>query len=142
MELLLIQRNQYYNPLFDLNKVDNNAQHLLYTEIPQTLCLGKKKLNLETEDNKEHKRNCIMFNPKQSEQFHLCQILLHACGPTCFEDLLTFNGVRFNSFVETTYARRIQPIIMNGVHYSSKIRKHKYAISVTSTLHLFVDETF
>lgn len=40
-ELLLIQRNQYYNPLFDLNKIDNNAQHLLCIEIPQTLCLGK-----------------------------------------------------------------------------------------------------
>lgn len=39
-ELLLIQRNQYYNPLYDLNKVDNNA-HLLCTEIPHTLCLGK-----------------------------------------------------------------------------------------------------
>lgn len=87
----------------------NNTRSLLYTEIPQNYDWENKNRTWKLRKQGAHKTITRLYtvNPKQTELFHLHVILLHARGPTCFEDLLTFNGVRFNSFVETAYARGI-----------------------------------
>jgi hypothetical protein len=48
-----------------------------------------------------------VVSPEDIELFHLRLILLHVCGPKSFEDVRTYNGITYTSFVEACHARGI-----------------------------------
>ena len=48
-----------------------------------------------------------VVSQKDIELFHLRLLLLHVCGPKSFEDVRTYNGITYTSFVEACHARGI-----------------------------------
>ena len=48
-----------------------------------------------------------VVSPKDIKLFHLQLLLLHVCGPKSLEDVKTYNGITYTSFVEVYHARRI-----------------------------------
>lgn len=48
-----------------------------------------------------------VVSPRNVELFHLCLLLLHVKGVASFEDVRTYNGVVYGSFIEACHARGI-----------------------------------
>lgn len=94
---------------FLLNRHDQYANNLLYTEVPHSYVWNStsKKWNRRINNSDKVIARLYAVSVKDVEKFHLRLLLLHVRGPTSFEDLRTHNGVLYNTFVEAAYSRRI-----------------------------------
>jgi len=94
---------------FQLNVTDVNAREHLYTEIPHHYVWNDKEKKWLPRKRGGDKIVTRLYtvSPKNQELFHLRLLLLHVRGPTCFQDLLSFNGVVYDSFLKAAQARGI-----------------------------------
>ena len=95
---------------FKLNRENETARRLFYSEIP-TQFTYKKKNKDEASYWTVRKNNFNNFgrmyavSPTQTELFHLRLLLLHVKGGTSFEDLRTVDGIFHDSFAAACLAR-------------------------------------
>ena len=84
------------------NSEDDSARNLLYTEFPGHFNYSKGKWSKKKQNiGKAIGRiPTISLCAKQMETYSLRILLHHVRGPTCFEDLLTVDGVLMESFQE------------------------------------------
>lgn len=94
---------------FRLNQVDHEARIHLYNEIPQHYTWNESNKSWKKRQRGSDKVISRLYtvNPKNVELFHLRLLLLHVRGAKCFEDMRTYNGVIYNTFVEAAHARGI-----------------------------------
>lgn len=94
---------------FNLNRVDNEANELLYCDVPKNYIWDNKsktwKKRTQRGDNAISR--LYVVSPKNIELFHMRILLLHVKGPKSFEDLRTYNNVVYNTYVEACHARGI-----------------------------------
>lgn len=93
---------------FQLNCTDLNARECLYTKTTQHYVWNDKQIRSTRQRGGEKvvTRLYTVF-PKNQELFHLLLLLLHVRGPTCFQDLLKFNDIVYDSFLKATQGRGI-----------------------------------
>ncbi|XP_071914091.1 uncharacterized protein [Coffea arabica] len=87
---------------FRMNRVNKKAQNLkcLYREFAEHFVWtpGKRKW---TERSKQKVINrLVIVKPSKGDKYYLRLLLSHVRAPTSFDDLLTINGCRMNSFRE------------------------------------------
>ncbi|XP_031332288.1 uncharacterized protein LOC116164849 isoform X2 [Photinus pyralis] len=108
----LVQENVRQSKLlawFRLNQIDEFAHQYLYTETPlhytwsnNGRCWQKRKQN-----SPKVVSRLYAVNPKNSELFHLRMLLLHVRGAKNFEDLRTYDGHVYSTYVDACQARGI-----------------------------------
>lgn len=95
---------------FDLCRTDNSAKDLLYEEIIDDFVFVKNK-NGHRWKPRERLANSVprmyTISVKNQELFAIRLLLQVARGPTCFQDLRTFNGVVYASFTEAAVVRNL-----------------------------------
>lgn len=94
---------------FQLNSEDPSAEPYKYTEIPLhfTWYADSKKWKKRLRGGDKIISRMYAVSPKDIELFHLRLLLLHVNGPKSFEDLRTYDGILYNSFLEACHARGI-----------------------------------
>jgi len=92
---------------FKLNQLDTNARQYKYSEIPKHYFFDRK---LRAWKPRQIPRpntvgRIYYVNCKDQERFALRLLLNHITGVNSFEDLKTFNGVQYPSFLAAAIAR-------------------------------------
>lgn len=108
-EALSNVRNTKLLAFFELNRNDPSANNFLYTEIPlhYTWKEGVKKWEPRKQGGHKVIARLYAISPRNVELFHLRLLLLHVKGPKSFEDLRTYEGVIYPTFLEVCQARMI-----------------------------------
>lgn len=94
---------------FQLNRIDWRAREYKYSEIPLYYVWidAQKKWQQRQRGGDKIVTRMYIVSPKNIELFHLRLLLLHVVGPQSFEDVRTYNGIVYNTFVEACHARGI-----------------------------------
>ncbi|XP_031095209.1 uncharacterized protein LOC115999501 [Ipomoea triloba] len=90
---------------FEANKKYEDAKLLTYIEMP-TKFVWKKDSREWHPRKKEFSIGRIFYVPPGIDELYYMRCLLNIVrGPTCFQDLHTFNGVEYDTFRDACYAR-------------------------------------
>uniref|UniRef100_A0ABD2WQT2 ATP-dependent DNA helicase n=1 Tax=Trichogramma kaykai TaxID=54128 RepID=A0ABD2WQT2_9HYME len=92
---------------FTLNKEDPKANNLLYTDIPYQYVYENKKWKTRKRMTKPIISRMYLVSPKQKERYYLRILLLHTRGAKSFDDLKTFDGIKYNTYLEVVRARNL-----------------------------------
>jgi hypothetical protein len=92
-----------------LNRSDPSARKCKYIEIPLQYVWkdSRKKLKERSRGGDKIITRMYVVSPKYIELFHLRLLLLHVCHSKSFEDVRTYNGIAYTSFVEACHGRGI-----------------------------------
>lgn len=109
-ENILEQANKHttLTGFFEINKTDPVAQDLLYQDMPSRFVWIKKQdrhWKLRVNDNTAAIGRMYFVHPSAGERYYLRLLLTVVKGPTCFEDLRTFNGTVYATFKQACFAR-------------------------------------
>lgn len=102
-------RNTKLLAFFHLNRNDPSANAFKYTEIPlHYVWIDKDKYwKKRIRGGDKIISRMYSISPKDVELFHLRLLLLHVTGPISFQDVRTYDGIVYNTFVEACFARGI-----------------------------------
>lgn len=92
---------------FQLNLSDNNANGLLYTDIPNNYVFDNKQNIWKIRQRGKDKIISRMYavSLKDEERFYLRLLLLHVRGATSYDFLRIFNDVQYPTFKAAAAAR-------------------------------------
>lgn len=90
---------------FELNRVDEEAQQLLYTEIPYHYTYKDSKWQKRQRGGNSIVPRMYTVALKDEERYFLRLLLLHVRGAVSFESIRTFNCVTYTTFKEAASAR-------------------------------------
>ncbi|XP_075654860.1 uncharacterized protein LOC142625034 [Castanea sativa] len=91
---------------FYMNMIDHDARNYVYREFPEHYCWDYKN-NIWTR-RRSHKKvvgRIYTVSPFDGEKFNLRVLLNHVKGPTGFDDLLTVNGITYQTFKQAAEQR-------------------------------------
>lgn len=108
-EAIANPRQTKLQAFFILNASDPQANQLLYAEVPQRYVWDDKDKRWKKRQRGGANVISRMYtvSTKNRELFHLRLLLLHVRGPTCFNDVKTYNGVMYDTFEEAAHVRGI-----------------------------------
>lgn len=94
---------------FNLNQIDPEANKYLYTEINNFYVYGqsKKIWKQRKRFTKPVLSRMYFFSPKEQERYFLRLLLLHVRGAKSFEDMRSFEGITYNSYLDAAKARNL-----------------------------------
>lgn len=92
-----------------LNRYDENARLLKYTEIPTYYTYEKKNRKWK---RRKYESNSVIArvysaSPKDNQRFYLRILLLHVTGCKSFEDIRTVNGIIYRTYQEAAVAMNL-----------------------------------
>ncbi|XP_065313429.1 uncharacterized protein LOC135922856 [Gordionus sp. m RMFG-2023] len=91
---------------FKINQLDTDARHYIYADFVRYYVwkpLSKQWLKRRGGDKIIGRIRTV--SPKEGEVFYLRLLLNYVAGPTCFEDLRSFNGIVSNTFKDACIRR-------------------------------------
>ncbi|KAL4564811.1 hypothetical protein LXL04_028882 [Taraxacum kok-saghyz] len=92
---------------FDRNKEDMSARQCLYKDFPKHFTWNNKDRLWNPRKRGSVVRRLVSANPAKGERYYLRLLLCHVTGPTSFEDLYTFNNIKYPTFRKATLERGI-----------------------------------
>lgn len=92
---------------FELNKTDEFARTLLYSEVPSHYKWFENQWKKRVLNSNNVISRIYSVSPSEIERFHLRLLLLNVKGATSFDDLLTVNGKKCKSFKEAAKEREL-----------------------------------
>lgn len=94
---------------FELNSVDTSANNYLYSEIHRYYVWNDrdKKWTKRQRGAEKVIARLYVVSPRDMELYHLRLLLLHVRGPKNFQDLRTYLGNVYLTFLEASHARGI-----------------------------------
>lgn len=106
-EALRINYETKLTAWFELNRVDINTRQYLYTEIPNHYTWNNKyKIWKSRDRNRKQLLNRMYFvSPKQQERHYQRLLLLHVRRAQSFQDLRTYNNIKYDTYKETAMTR-------------------------------------
>ncbi|XP_027178073.1 uncharacterized protein LOC113777236 [Coffea eugenioides] len=91
---------------FRMNRTNPRAQNLkcLYRNFPEHFVWSGKYKEWTERKRRKVIGRMVTVSPKEGERYYLRLLLTHIAGPTSFEDLLTVNAQKLDSFREAALA--------------------------------------
>ncbi len=95
------------NAWFELNKINNNAREFLYIDIPYHFTWVPSGTYWKPRERGSHKIISRIYNvsPNNQELFFLRTLLFHVRGAKSFDEIKTYNNIRYETFKEAARAR-------------------------------------
>ncbi|KAL4582397.1 hypothetical protein LXL04_006945 [Taraxacum kok-saghyz] len=90
---------------FETNKVDLRARQHLYKDFPKHLTSNKTTRLWKARIKGKALGRLVSANPAEGERYYLRLLLCHVTGPTCFEDLYTYNNLIHPTFRKAALER-------------------------------------
>jgi len=100
------QKRSILEDFFRLNGEDPEARNYVYPNVPYRYRFSNGRW-IKRQKNTKIVSRMYTVDPKFTEKFHLRILLLHVKGATSFDDLLTVDGERCNSFREAASRRNL-----------------------------------
>jgi hypothetical protein len=91
----------------DANKEYPQARTLTYSEFPTKFVWNKKERRWTPRKQRFSIGRLHFVPPGSGEMFYLRILLNYVKGPTSFDDIKTVNGVKYPTFKDTCFARRL-----------------------------------
>lgn len=90
---------------FEKNRQSENARQYLYKDLTMHFTWDAKKMQWNDRQRGGEVGRLVSANPAEGERYYLRVLLTHVKGPTCFEDLLTVDGVQHRTFRKAALER-------------------------------------
>ncbi|XP_051176773.1 uncharacterized protein LOC127291617 [Leptopilina boulardi] len=102
-------KNTTLTAWFKLNRENPEARKYLYTEIPHKYVFVESSKTWKIRERITKPIICRMYfvSPKDVERYFLRVLLLYVRGAKSFEDVRTYEGITYNTFVEAVRARNL-----------------------------------
>ncbi|XP_043481310.1 uncharacterized protein LOC122510603 [Leptopilina heterotoma] len=102
-------KNTMLTAWFQLNRQDPEARKYLYSEIPHKYVFVESTKTWKKRERITKPIICRMYfvSPKDIERYFLRILLLYVRGAKSFEDVRTYEGITYNTYIEAARARNL-----------------------------------
>jgi PIF1-like helicase len=90
---------------FEKNRKNEHARQYFYKDFPMHFTWDATNMKWNTKQRGGEVGRLVTTNPAEGERYYLRILLIHVKGLTCFEDLLTVNGIRYQTFQKAALER-------------------------------------